>query len=100
MQDRVSRSRWRPVVAAAVLLAALAFSPSARAFPPPGEGCRDPSCKATCPEGQDIFRIETRHCGAIRGKREGFDVERACCRNHSGHVNCRQWPQCPERSRD
>ena len=98
MQNRVSTARRRTLIAVAALLAAIAIRTPAFAFPPPGEACHDAACRATCPNGQDLVRIETKHCPAVPKKRPPTDIERACCRNNGGHVNCRQFPECPGRS--
>lgn len=96
--NQISRTVFALFVLAILVLSNLSFVPSSLAFPPRGEACTNPGCKASCPTGQALVRLENKHCPAIPRKRPAFNLQRACCRNHAGKVNCRQFPHCPERS--
>ena len=84
------RRKWRlaPTVWLTLLAIGLGVAPAASA----GAGA-----PPTCGRGQTIAHLDTKTCPPTPHA-PAVVVKRACCRNKSGAVHCRSFPQCPKRS--
>jgi hypothetical protein len=49
---------------------------------------------ARCGTGQSLVRIEDRECPQHPPRRAAL-VQRVCCKNKAGHVQCHPMPPCP-----